>query len=184
MRERLTHKDIVNLDMLLVPKGVVLPAEAGVVKTAATIIEGIKLVLDAQSDEIPVVHIEDRQVLDVFNKHAAEMPLSIAILDEVPGGDYDVTFNNYTHLLPSITIGELLEATKGESAEVNAVAQAKMHGKTRPQTDEKVERRSMVIVDRAVNRAIATAPVAVSINRKVAGDPMDEEVDLGDTGQE
>lgn len=187
MRERLTKEQIVVLDVLLVPKGVVLPAEAGVVVEAATVIEAIQIVLNANVDDIPVIHISDKIVLDIFNKHASAFPLAIAMLDEIPGGEYDVAFNNYTHMLPSISIGELLEASHADAADINLTAQSKLHGRKGHNVDERVARRSDAINQRVKSRSVAKAPIAISLNQRATGtsqDPMADDIDLGDSGQE
>lgn len=181
MRERLTMAEIVNLDCLIVPKGVVLPAQAGVVVQAATIIEAVKHILDSV-DDIPVIHISDRGVLDVLNRHATEFPLAIAVLDDVPGGEYDVVFNNYTHMMPAISIGEFMEASSTDDVSVNISAQNQMAGR-RDASNDRTHAKGSAIAKRAVERAVAKAPIPVSISKKVMSEVDSEDIDLGEPGE-
>lgn len=189
MRERLKVEEIMSLDLLLVPKGVVVPTEAGSVQQAATLIEVINI-CQAAGDDIPIIHIEDKKVIDIINRNSELFPLAVAVLDDVPGGDYDVVFNNYSHLLPSITIGELLGAAHDESAEANQVAQQRMAGKGAVAGSARVEERSARIEEKTRVRVSSAAPIPVSISGKarpgVSQGPtsLEDDSDLGEVEEQ
>lgn len=132
MAIRIAVSEIENLDALLVPHGVVLPSECGVITTAANLREFVRILDQSDKDSpmvVPVIQIEDRYLLDLINKSHSVIPVHIAILADVPGGRYDTMFNNFTYLLPSIQMDELLEATLESAREINTASQALAAGK-------------------------------------------------------
>lgn len=186
MRERLQPDEIVSLDVLLVPKGCVLPKEAGVVVSVTSIVEFVEAVADGGDEPngtVPVIYVVGKDVLDIVNRHANLFPLAVAVLENVPGGEYDVVFSNYTHLLPAIDIGQLLEATRIDDAEVNRMAQSTLpiHESERPASGERSKARAERINHRTTKRVSSSAPAPQSLSS--LNRTGEQDVELGDSEQ-
>jgi len=167
--ERLSIEQIQALDCFIVPKNTALPTALGVVKHAATIFDLVREIESSRDKEsVVVLDFPNDEVLNLINRKPDLFPIAAAVLDGVPGADYEVIFKNSSFNLPLVDMTELLKAMRHLNEAVNHQAQVKMGstqgGTAEERVEAQIEKRAARISDGAVRRAASRAPQPVSLS--------------------
>lgn len=177
--ERLSIDEVVAIDAFIVPGNTALPATLGIVRHAATIFELVELVLAARKTDAPaILDFPDLDILQLINQKGHMFPIAAAVLEDVPGADYEVLFNNSSYSLPRVGMLDLMKALADVAVGANVLAQ-EATGDKRPvggvsRIEDKMERRAEKISQGVVRRNIAKAPEPVSLSKASAPPEIDE----------
>lgn len=178
MSERLTIDEITNLDVLLVPTQAALPSSLGDVVYCSMIKELLAVIATSNDDgRVPVVCMTDVKVLDIINKSSELIPVSAAVLVDVPSGDYDVLFNNYSHMMSRLSLIELQRSVTATDREANKLAQT---GGEKDKDDDmlsKVAKKASEISARSKARLSPSLPPVDTASILAIADESDSEDD-------
>lgn len=177
--ERPDGDDVLDVEVFLVPRGVVLPTSVGRVVDIANLRELITA-LDATEAQgsFLIAHIEDAGLRTMIAKSPELIPVRAAVLTGVPGGDYDVLFDNSTYTLVSVPLVDVSSSLDGMIREANQQAQGILEGTTSTKA-ERIEKRSQRIQAGATLRNAASAPRPMSL-----ADALESGTDGGDDDSE